>query len=248
VVWCGVCERYMMCARAFVCLSLCLTACLSSVWCIFWWESVVCVCVCFVILHVFMEAFEHIHSHTQLTDERTRLSPLGFPLSPLPLRTGDMEAPVSVSGILCLSLSHTHSHRNTAPHKHTPLHACDTSAIDRNCFAFLHSEGSGGCWGEGEGGFRDGRDYLVQSSVPAVFFGRWGGGYGHSEHIQGFILHVFAEALRHKRGGRGGRGGGAHRAHTETCSNACACTHSYVTNRHSFSQVSLKFRMSLYCI
>ena len=147
-----------------------------------------------------------------------------------------------------VSLSHTHSHRNTAPHKHTPLHACDTSAIDRNCFAFLHSEGSGGCCGEAEEGFRDGRDHFVHSSVPAVFFVRWGGGHGHSEHIQGFILHVFAEALRHKRGGRGGRGGGAHRAHTETCSNACACTHSYVTNRHSFSQVSLKFRMSLYCI
>jgi hypothetical protein len=209
----------------------------------------VCVCVCFVILHVFMEAFDHIPSHTQLTDKLTRLSPPGFPLSPLPRRTGDMEAPVSVSGVLCLSLSLSHSHPNTAPHKHTPLalHACDTSAIDRNCFAFLHSEGSGGCCGEAEEGFRDGRDHFVHSSVPAVFFVRWGGGHGHSEHIQGFILLVFAEALRHKRGGRGGRGRGAHRAHTETRSNACACTHSYVTHRHSFWQVSLKFRMSLYC-
>ncbi len=49
----GVCERYMMCARAFGCLSFCLTACLSSVWCVFWWESVVCVslCVC-VFCHI----------------------------------------------------------------------------------------------------------------------------------------------------------------------------------------------------
>jgi hypothetical protein len=62
VVWCGVCERYMMCARAFVCLSLCLTACLSSVWCIFWWESVVCVCVC--VLSSCMYLWRHLSTYT----------------------------------------------------------------------------------------------------------------------------------------------------------------------------------------